>query len=89
MWSVKFEEILRKHCSLLQADTALDPDIPASYLGLDSMAIVSFLVDLEEMYGFEFSEEDITPEVFATPGTLWAALEEYFTSMPPGSVDRL
>lgn len=81
MWSMEFEKMLRKHCCFLTAETALDPDAPMTHLGMDSMAIVSFLMDLEETFGFEFSEEQMTPEMFATPGTLWTALEGYFVSL--------
>ena len=37
---------------------------------LDSLAIVQLVTELEERFGFEFDDEDVTSEVFETIGTL-------------------
>lgn len=42
---------------------------------LDSMAVVAVITQLEEQYGIEFDDEDITAESFATLGTLVQLVE--------------
>lgn len=73
-WTDQYEALLRAHCRLDDGVTFLQPDTGFALLGVDSMEIVSLVVDLEDELGFEFPEDLLTPEVFATPGTLWDAL---------------
>lgn len=73
-WTDQYEALLRAHCRLDEGVACIQPDTAFALLGIDSMEIVSLVVDLEDMLGFEFPEDLLTPEVFATPGTLWDAL---------------
>lgn len=43
----------------------------------DSLAIVEVVTLLEERFGFEMDEEDITGEVFDTVGSLAAYVDEH------------
>lgn len=50
----------------LSADTALLDHLPE----LDSMAIVQLLVELEDAFGFEIDEDELSSDVFATVDSL-------------------
>lgn len=52
----------------LQEDTALLGDIPE----FDSMAVVSVLTAIEEQYGIEIEDDEISAETFETLGSLVA-----------------
>jgi acyl carrier protein len=73
-WTDEYEALLRAHCRPDDGVTSIQPDTRLAHLGIDSMEVVSLVVDLEDLLGFEFPEDLLTPEVFATPGTLWEAL---------------
>lgn len=67
---VAFRETLLAH--LPYADTtdfAATDDLAA--LGLNSMAVVQLLTDLEETFGLELPDELVTEETFGTVGSLW------------------
>jgi acyl carrier protein len=51
---------------------ALDPSTPllGSVPELDSMAVVELVTALEERFGLEFDDADITGDVFETLGSL-------------------
>jgi acyl carrier protein len=52
---------------------SLDATTPlASVPELDSMAVVALLVELEERFGITVEDEDVTPDVFETLGSLAA-----------------
>jgi len=57
--------------AVFDADTAL----LGSVAELDSMAVVNVITALEEYFGVEFDDEEITAEMFETVGTLTAAVE--------------
>ncbi len=50
----------------LQADTALLGNIPE----FDSMAVVSVLTALEDQYGIEVDDDEVSAETFETLGSL-------------------
>lgn len=74
MWTKQYEHIVRGHCRGVASDAALDPHTPLALLGIDSIEIVSLIVDLEDELDLELPEQAITPETFATLGTLWDML---------------
>jgi acyl carrier protein len=76
-WPDQYEKLLRAHCRFLGDGSPVDPDTHLATLGMDSMEIVSLIVDLEDGFGFQLPEELLAPEVFATPGTLWDALRPH------------
>lgn len=57
---------LDQQASPLNASTPLFGSLPE----LDSMAVVEVIVALQEHFGVEIDEEDITGEAFETVGTL-------------------
>ncbi|GAB2824990.1 hypothetical protein GCM10027073_63420 [Streptomyces chlorus] len=74
MWDDRFEELLRAFLPFSAPDDALTEDADLRDLGLDSLGTVELLTALEQAYDVRFVDEALTPETFATPGTLWAAL---------------
>lgn len=76
-WPERYEEIIRIHCRFVESSQAVDPDENLAVLGVDSMELISIIVDLEEAFGFQMPQELLVPENFATPRTLWRALEAH------------
>ena len=52
-----------------------DVELFGSLPELDSLALVELIVVIEERFGFEMDEEDITAEVFGTVGSLAAHVD--------------
>ena len=69
-----FTDLLRMALGL-SADYPLTQDMPLVDLGLDSLAAVNFIVDLEVSYGIEIDDTQLRAGTFATLQTLWEALE--------------
>lgn len=72
-WTPEFDSLLRQHLVLLGPDKPLTSESPMPALGLDSLAIVALLVQLEEYFGVDLPDELLTVQTFATPSTLWDA----------------
>lgn len=71
-WPESFIAILRKHLPLLDDGTPLTAETSLSDLGLDSMATVRLLVELEEAHDIEFPDEDLVMANFVTPLAVWS-----------------
>jgi acyl carrier protein len=55
---------------------ALDATTPLTAIPeLDSLAIVELIVELEQRFGIEFDDDDVTAEVFETLGSLAAFVD--------------
>lgn len=74
MWNDKFQALLRAHLPFLSADEEIRPDLDLREFGLDSMGVVDLLVSLEEEFDIRLTDDDLTMDTFASPGTLWAAV---------------
>lgn len=70
----EFDEILRRHCRFLTPDAEIDPHDPLTNLGADSLDVVELIVSIEDEFDISFPEELLTPQVFATPATVWNAV---------------
>jgi acyl carrier protein len=66
--------VLRAHVPSLAGDAPIEPRASLPDLGLDSLATVALLVDLEEAFGIMIPDEDLGPDTFATPLGLWAVV---------------
>jgi acyl carrier protein len=73
-WPNDFAQVIRARCRRLPVDSELAPDASLTALGVDSLEMVELIVGLEDAFGIEIPQHLLTPEVFATPGTIWAAL---------------
>jgi acyl carrier protein len=71
----ELEKIVRTCLPYLGADDPLPGDAELPRLGLDSMATVTLLLELEDTLGVEFPDALLVPETFATVRSLRAVCE--------------
>lgn len=76
MWNKQFEVLLRSHLPFLPDNEELRPELDLREFGLDSMGVVDLLVSLESQYCVRLTDDILSMDTFATPGVLWAALDE-------------
>jgi acyl carrier protein len=69
-----FERTLRTYARYLTQDDPIDTNASLMDIGVDSLAMIQLLVDIEETFDVAFPDDMLTPEVFATPATLWQAV---------------
>lgn len=74
LWPAPFEDAVRAHATLLGPDVVLSPRLRLVEHGLDSLATVSLLLDLEDRFGCTIPDEMLTVTMFATPADLWSVL---------------
>jgi acyl carrier protein len=79
-WPDGFVDILRRHAAPDQQPVELGDETSFADLGVDSMAFLGVLTDVEQLAGVEIDVEALTPEAFASPRGLWGWLE---TRTPP------
>lgn len=72
----RFESVLRPRLRLLAADQPLDYNEKLSKLGLDSMAAIDLLMDLEDSIGTSIPDELLTADTFATAQNLLDTLKK-------------
>lgn len=73
-WPPKFETVIRAHCRLLPAGAEIASDRLLTDLGVDSLQVVELIVALEDAFDVTLPQRILTPEVFATPASIWTAL---------------
>ena len=61
--SRKLEAVLRPHLRFLEGNAPLGRDQPLGDLGLDSMAAVNLLLDLEQAFDVQIPDEGLYPFV--------------------------
>ncbi|GAA4009616.1 hypothetical protein GCM10022384_63900 [Streptomyces marokkonensis] len=84
-WPQSFEQILRAHLTFLPADEPVVPELPLVDRGLDSLATVSLLLDLEEAFALTIPDELLTAKTFATPADLWSVIDSLVAAKPSSS----
>ncbi len=77
---LRFESVLRPRLRLLAADHPLDYSQNLGKLGLDSMAAIDLLMDLESSLGTPIPDELLTAETFATAQSLLDTLKKLAAS---------
>lgn len=76
--------LLRERLPLLADDEPMVPDADLVGLGLDSMAMVGLLTDLEDAYEVRFPDEALTVATFRSPRTIWSVLSGIIGDEPAG-----
>ena len=76
----RFDVVLRRHLRLASPSMRVDDDDELASNGLDSLATVSLLVDLEETFAVSFPGALLTPATFRTPAALRAAVQSLVRS---------
>ncbi len=75
MINQEFEQLLRQHLKYLPPSAALDDKYLLKDYGLDSMAAIDLLLDIEDTYNIMMPEEYLTEETFSTAYDLWKVVE--------------
>jgi acyl carrier protein len=75
--------LARPHLPLSAQNSLSNPDAELETLGLDSLALAGFLMDLEAEFGVSFPAVRITRETFRSMRTTEAALRSLLAMDPP------
>jgi acyl carrier protein len=70
-WDATFESLLRRHLRFLPAEATLEPADDLRALGLDSMATIELMLNLEDKYGVAFPDDALAAAAWSTPAALW------------------
>jgi acyl carrier protein len=73
-WPDSFEDLLRSFLTSLDDNRALTADLTLAEHGLDSLATISLLIEIEEKFGIEIPDEQLTNGSFSTAGRLWSVI---------------
>lgn len=66
----EFEKVLQRHLSL-EVNEPVKADDSLIDSGLDSIAMVQIMFDLEDVFGFTFPPDLINESTFRSPAALW------------------
>jgi acyl carrier protein len=70
-WPAEFEAILRGNLPLLDNGHDLSAGMPLVDYGLDSLATVGIILEVEETFAVSIPDEFLVPESFESPGSIW------------------
>jgi D-alanine--poly(phosphoribitol) ligase subunit 2 len=73
-WPAEFEGSLRTHLPLLDPDQPITADLDLAVSGLDSLATVSLLLEVEDRFDVTFPDDKLTATTFQTAGSLWLVI---------------
>ena len=68
--SVKLQVVLRPHLRFLDRQQPIPRDESLGKLGLDSMAAINLLLDLEQAFNIKIPDSLLTAETFETAASL-------------------
>jgi acyl carrier protein len=68
--SAKIHAVLRPHLRFLEKDAPVPPSENLGKLGLDSMAAINLLFDLEQAFGIQIPDSLLTADAFETAASL-------------------
>jgi acyl carrier protein len=83
------EQVLRPHVRFLAPGTAIDPDLSIASLGVDSLDIIELVVQLEGKFDVEIPPDQVTPETFSTPASIWRLLCQLDPKLAASESSRL
>jgi acyl carrier protein len=75
----KIHATLRPHLRFLEAGLPIPPEEDLGKLGLDSMAAINLLFDLEQALGIKIPDSLLTAETFETAAALEKAIRPLAT----------
>jgi acyl carrier protein len=79
-WPAEFEAVVRSYLPDPPPAGEMDPDLDLFASGIDSLATIGLMTDLEKRFDFEFPDELLSTNTFSTPGTLWTAMSDCLSS---------
>jgi acyl carrier protein len=83
------ELVLRAHARFLSPGTDIDPDLALASLGVDSLDIIELIVQLESKFDVEIPVDQVTPETFSTPASIWRLLCQLDSELAASESSRL
>jgi acyl carrier protein len=75
-WDDRYLALLHENLPEFPDDATLEADTDLVAAGLDSVQLISLVMALESEYGVTFADEYFSSKTFATPGTVWTAVQE-------------
>jgi acyl carrier protein len=66
--------VVRRHLKFLNTAEPLRPDASLRDLGLNSLAAIDLMLDLEQTFAIVFPDEELTEQTFRTAGGIAAAV---------------
>jgi len=72
----QFMNIVQSHLKYLKAGEQLQAQQQLKALGLDSMAAIDLLLDIEDTYNVVLPDTYLTEEHFSTAQALWAVITD-------------
>lgn len=76
------KEVISQNVRLHVAASAMPDDFKLAGESLDSMAVTSLLLALEEHFGFTFDDDELSVEAFATVASLTELVERKLEYAP-------
>lgn len=76
MLDPEFEGLLRKHIKYLSISQSLDEHSQLKEYGLDSIASVNLLLDIEDTYDIIMPDKYLVEATFSTAYALWNVIEQ-------------
>jgi acyl carrier protein len=70
----KLEKILREHARFIDISSSIQSNMALASLGIDSLDIIELIVKIEDEFDLEIPSEQVTPDTFSTPGSIWRLL---------------
>lgn len=77
----EFEILLRDFLPLLEPTQNLDADLRLADWGLDSLATVQVMLEIEDRYSISFPDEEVSADTFLTPQSLWNAISRLVSNV--------
>jgi acyl carrier protein len=78
-WPAEFEELVRPHCRFVPADSPVDPDTGFALLGLDSLAMLTLIAEVEDRFGVMIPDTVMVGQEFDTPASMWRSVSRLLT----------
>jgi acyl carrier protein len=73
-WPADFEQIVRARCARMEASSPLPAEVPLTALGVDSLGMLTLIVQLEETFEVMFPDEALAGDALLTPQSAWATV---------------
>lgn len=70
----KLEKILREHARFISISSNIQSNMALASLGIDSLDIIELIVKIENEFDLEIPPEQVTPDTFSTPDSIWRLL---------------
>ena len=77
------------HARFLADGIDIDPDLSLASLGVDSLDLIELVIQIEGKFGMEIPPDQVTPETFSTPASIWRLLCQLDPELAASESSRL